>query len=188
MLKTKKINNKRAVAETNWKWSVQVLITTVAFSGSISLFSNVLLKKFNILVAFIILIFIILIGTLFDIIGVAVTVSDETPFHSMASKKSKDAKMALKLIKNANKVSTICQDVVGDICGIISGSIGALISAKIILHFMLKNDTIISAVIGTAVSTVTILGKSFGKSFAINNSNTIVYRVSQLICIIKKDR
>lgn len=76
------------------------------FSGSISLVSDVLLKNVNLLVAFIILIFIILIGIIFDIIGVAVTVSNETPFHAKAANKVPGAKLAVTFIRNAEKVSS----------------------------------------------------------------------------------
>ena len=41
------------------------------------------------------------------------------------------AKEAVWMVRNAEKVSSICNDVVGDICGIISGATGALIVAHI---------------------------------------------------------
>ncbi|MFQ8767640.1 MAG: hypothetical protein ACLR8U_14850 [Oscillospiraceae bacterium] len=43
---------------------------------------------------------------MFDIIGVAVTAADEKPFHSMASRKVPEAGEALKLIRNAGRVSS----------------------------------------------------------------------------------
>ena len=47
-------------------------------------------------------------GILFDIIGVAVTAADPRPFHSMAAHKEKGAKEALKLLRNADRVSSVC--------------------------------------------------------------------------------
>lgn len=67
---------------------------------------------------------IIFLGVIFDIIGTAVTAANETPFHAMAIKKIKEAKIAVQMIRNVSKVSIICNDVIGDVCGIISGTGG----------------------------------------------------------------
>jgi Mg2+/Co2+ transporter CorB len=39
---------------------------------------------------------IIFLGVIFDIIGTAVMAANETPFHAMAAKKIKEAKIAVK--------------------------------------------------------------------------------------------
>ena len=49
----------------------------------------------------------------------------------MAAHKEKGAKEALKLLRNADRVSSVCNDVVGDICGIVSGATGAVIVARL---------------------------------------------------------
>ncbi|NHL35634.1 hypothetical protein FDE95_03180, partial [Clostridium botulinum] len=71
--KDNKKDNKKSDSKVNVKWVLTIVTWSVIFSGSISLVSDVLLDNVNLLVAFIILIFIILIGIIFDIIGVAVT-------------------------------------------------------------------------------------------------------------------
>ena len=63
--------------------------------------------------AFVVLACFILLGIVFDIIGVAVTAADERPFHSMAAHRTPGAREALGLIRKANKVSSFCNDVVG---------------------------------------------------------------------------
>ena len=72
--------------------------------------------------AFLILLVIVMVGIIFDIIGVAVTSADEKPFHSMAARKVPGSQEAIKLLRNAERVSSICNDVVGDICGVVSGT------------------------------------------------------------------
>lgn len=186
-----KLNNKRETKNTNKvnkKWIAVIILWSVILSGGISLLSDMLLRKVNILVAFVILIIIIFLGIIFDIVGVAVTAADEKPFHAMASKKIGRAKIAIYLIRNADKVSNFCNDVVGDISGIISGSMGALIVAKVLLFTKGTNATIISALIGSVIAAVTIGGKALGKNIALNRSNNIVNEVSKLIFLIKKDR
>ena len=44
-------------------------------------------------------------------------------------------KTAIKLIRSAPKVSSICADVIGDICGGVSGALSAIITMKIMSEF-----------------------------------------------------
>lgn len=106
----------------NIKWVIYISIFTFILAIIFSMISENLVDKVNIILSLLILITIILIGIIFDIIGIAVTRADEKPFHSMAAKKISEANIALELIKNAGPVSNFCNDVVGDISGIVSGS------------------------------------------------------------------
>ena len=63
-------------------------------------------------VAFFILLVIIFVGIIFDVVGMAVACADETPFHAMASRKIPGAQEAISLLRNAERVSSICNDVV----------------------------------------------------------------------------
>lgn len=176
-------NNPKKNNKVQYRWILIILVCAIMISGSASLLSDMLLRNVNTLVAFIILIIIIIIGVLFDIIGVAVTAADEMPFHSMASKKLHGAKIAINLIRNADKVSNFCNDVIGDVCGIISGSVGTIIASKIILS---GHISILNASIGALIAASTISGKAIGKNFAITNSNNIIFQVSKIIYFFKK--
>jgi Mg2+/Co2+ transporter CorB len=81
--------------------------------------------------AFVVLAVFVFVGIVFDIIGVAVTSASPKPFHSMASHREAGAAEALTLLRNAEKVSSFCNDVVGDISGIISGTTAAIIAARL---------------------------------------------------------
>lgn len=169
-------------------WLIIIALWTIFLSGGFSIFSDTLLRKVNLLVAFIILILVIMFGIIFDIIGVAVTSSNLTPFNAMAAKKVKGAKIAINLIKNAHKVSSFCNDVIGDVCGIISGSIGILIAQKIISEFPKISSTYITAFIGIIIGALTIVGKAVGKEVAIKKSTNITHFVSRVIYFIKRGR
>lgn len=119
-------------------------------------------------------------------LGVSVASADVVPFHSMASQKVKSAKMAIKLKKNADKVSSFCNDVVGDICGIISGSTGAVISLKIIEKSGFNNLLVTLLIMGM-ISAITIGGKAIVKGFAINRSNKILYVFAKFLNIFSKE-
>jgi len=158
-------------------------ITAVSFIVTIVLtfFSSETLEKFNNFAALWVVIIIIFIGIIFDIIGVAVTAADETPFHAMASRKMRGAKRAIRLIRNANRVSSFCNDVVGDICSIISGTASALIVVRISGTLGTYESLAVSLIVSGLVAAATVGGKALGKTFAMVNSNYIVYKVSSFI-------
>jgi CBS domain containing-hemolysin-like protein len=90
------------------------------------------------------------------------------------------------LIKNADKVSSFCCDVVGDICGIISGSTGATIALALSQKFHL-NSLLIMIIVMSLISALTIGGKAFEKSIAINKSEDIVKKVADFLSIFIKN-
>lgn len=162
-------------------WLIIIVITTFMISGTVSLISESTLSQVNVVVALIILFVIILLGVIFDIIGTAVTAGDETPFHAMAAKKIKGAKVVVKLIRNASKVSNFCNDVVGDVAGIISGSVGVVIVAKILETNRGLNQILVSALVSAIIAAMTVGGKAMGKKFAISKSNDILFKVAKVI-------
>lgn len=169
----------------NKKWILT--ITCLAFFITIifSLGAQFLLEDVNIFLGIIIILLFILIGVIFDIIGVAVQSSDAVPFHAMASKKVKSAKTAKKMLENSAKVSSFCNDVIGDICNIISGSAVAVVSVTIASKLDV-DETIPTLLVTSVVAALTIGGKALGKGFAVSKSEYIVTRVTKLMHSFKK--
>lgn len=165
----------------NTKWIIIITFSSFVVSAFLSFISSSVLENVNNIIALVVVLIIIFIGIIFDIIGIAVTAADEVPFHAMASRKLYGAKRAIKLIRNANKVSSFCNDVVGDICGVISGAASALIILRVTQGGASSNTIIASLVISGAVAAITIGGKAIGKTFAIGYSNYIVYKVGVII-------
>ncbi len=163
------------------KWVITIFIITIVVSGIFSLVSDELMERSSIATAFVILLVIILIGIVFDIIGVAVTSADETPFHAMAARKVVGAKEAIRLLRKAERVSSICNDVVGDICGVVSGSASAAIAVQILENFDFSWPQVISLLMSALVAGLTVGGKAIGKTFAVNSSTTILHTVGILI-------
>ena len=174
------IKNKQKI---NYNWIIKITIIAFIISIIFSSLSEIFVKNINIYLAILILFIFIAIGILFDMIGVAVTSADEQPFHSMSSRKVKGAKQAVFLKKNADKVSSFCNDVIGDICGIISGSVGVTISVSLSKYIPLFISTLLITAI---IAALTIGGKAIFKSVAINKSNEILYNFAKLISIFKK--
>lgn len=165
----------------NIRWIILITIISFISSASLLVISSRILEDVNYIIAIGVVFIIIFIGIIFDMIGIAVTAADEIPFHAMASRKLYGAKRSIKLIRNANKVSSFCNDVVGDICGVISGTASALLVVGISQKSNITETTILSILITGAVASLTVGGKAVGKTFAISNSNFIVYKVGVLI-------
>ena len=163
------------------RWVLTIFLITILVTGVISFASDAIMASSTMLVAFIILFAIILIGIIFDVIGVAVTSADERPFHSMASRKVPGAQESIRLLRNAERVSSICNDVVGDICGVISGSASATIAAQVLRNFEFTAEYIIPLIMSALVAGFTVGGKALGKTFAINSCTRIVHGVGKLV-------
>lgn len=168
-------------ARPDFRWIALIFLVTVLISALMSFVSSNLLEGAGLILSFVILICIVLTGILFDIIGVAVTAADEVPFHAMASRKVPEAEDALRLIRNAGRVSSFCNDVIGDICGVISGSASAAIAAKAVAHFSFSWPGMVPLLLSALVAAATVGGKAIGKSYAINSCTQIVYFVGRLI-------
>ncbi len=169
------------------RWVITIFFTTMLISGTISVASDALMSASGLVVAFLVLLTIILVGIIFDVIGVAVTSADERPFHSMAARKVSGAQEAIKLLRNAERVSSICNDVIGDICGVVSGSAAATISAQLVaVKGFAAPHTVISLVMSALVAGFTVGGKAIGKTFAMGSCTKIVSFVGNLIAKIKR--
>ena len=158
----------------DYKWIVLIFLSTMFISAVMSFVSSNLLEGSTLVVSFFILVCIIFIGIVFDIIGVAVTAADEAPFHSMASRKIPEAVDALRLIRNAERVSSFCNDVIGDICGVISGSASAVIAARALLLRPGSKEAVLNLILSALVAGLTVGGKAFGKTIALQSSIQVV--------------
>lgn len=163
------------------RWVVTIFFVTIFISGTISLLSDIIMSSSSMVVAFLILLAIIMVGILFDIIGMAVATADEKPFHSMAARKVPGAQESIALLRNAERVSSICNDVVGDICGVVSGSASATIAAQILANFDFSWPQVISLAMSALAAGLTVGGKAIGKSFAVNSCTAIVHTVGRVI-------
>lgn len=163
-------------------WILIVFLLTFILSILFSTVSNIIAVSCNNIVLFIVLVLTISFGILFDLIGTAAITGNEATFHALNSKKIKGAKQGLAIVKNSNKISSFCNDIVGDICGIISGSIGAILAISLSTTFSI-NNTIVSVVLAAFISAFTVGGKAIFKLVAIKNADNIILVVSKILSI-----
>lgn len=168
-------------ANSRIRWLITIFVLALGISAAFSLLSQELLSQTSLLGAFAVLLAIIGIGILFDLLGVAVTAAEEKPFHSMAARKVPGSTEGIWLLRNASKVSSVCNDVVGDICGIISGTAAAVIAIEAWNSSQVVSQRVLQLVLSALVAALTILGKAFCKQLALDNSTAIVHGAAKLI-------
>ncbi len=183
--KSKKNDKKTKAKRAQRHWIIGVSLGSFLSTIFVSFISDRLLSDANLAISLILLLVIILLGIIFDIIGIAITSVDVNPFNAMAAKKVKGAKTAVKLIKNAPRVSNLCNDVIGDICGVVSGTISVSIAVQLTDYFPLLESVIAGLICSGAVACLTVGGKAFGKEIALNNCVAIIKTISTAIATVK---
>ena len=164
----------------NTAWVGLITVISFALSVVMSYISNEALASAGTILSFAVLLLFIV----FDMIGVASTSATEKEFHSMAAHRVRGAREAVWMVRNAEKVSSICNDVVGDICGIISGATGALIVAHITSGVSAGLKVTVSLLITGLVSALTIGGKADGKGIAVMCSSKVLALCGRVLSVL----
>ena len=161
-------------------WIVQTFIWSFTLAITFSYATNIVAIHTNVFFTILLIILVISIGIIFDMIGAASLTSNEATFHAMNSQKIKGANVAISLIKNNVRVSSICNDIIGDICGIISGGLGAMLAISI-KQSTNVDITIVTIIISALISSLTVGGKAFFKQIAIKKADKVIYNTSKII-------
>ena len=163
---------------------IKVVVISLVASVVFTLASTEILGNTGYVMSFAILAVFIIVGIIFDVIGIAVTAATEAPFNSMATRRQRGAAESLRLIKNANRVTCYCNDVIGDVTGIVSGTTAALIAARLMDGFNTES-LMFPVMISAIVTGLTVGGKAIGKTLAFNKSTEIVHSVGQTMNFLR---
>lgn len=101
------------------KWVIKIIVIAFIISFCLSFISESTIPNLSLPFGIVLILIFILINILFDVIGMAVASADEKVFHSMNSRKVRGANIAVKIVKNAEKISNFCCDVIGDVCEVV---------------------------------------------------------------------
>ncbi len=181
-MRSKEHNGKRKTS----RWVVFITLWTFLLALTFSFLSEMVVRNLQLGIALVILVLIIIIGILFDIIGIAVAASDDKPLNGMAAQRIPGAREAVELHKNAGAVSNFCNDVIGDICGIVSGAAGAVIVARLISIYPGLKGATIGILFSGIIAALTVGGKAIGKNVAINKASQITYRTGRFLNLFHK--
>ena len=175
-------------------WAVKITIITFLIAFFMGMFADVLSKNLSFFPALLVLIFIVLVGIVADMAGIAIATADEKTINAMAARKMGGAKEALSLLKNAEKATNIFNDVIGDIAGIVSGATSATIGIYLVTmvtefleqgNFQLGQFLLLS-LLSALVAALTVGGKAAGKKYAMKNAANIVYFVGKTAYYLKR--
>lgn len=165
------------------RWIIKTVLWTFFLAVIFTLLSQNTLSKVGAFTAFFMLFSIVFMGIIFDMIGVAVTAANSSPINAKAAKKVIGAKQALFFLKNAERVASFCNDVIGDISGIVSGSAATVIILNLLGQ---GGESLFGIILTSLVAGITVGGKAVGKSLAIRKSTEILVFVGKVVYYFEK--
>ena len=171
------------------RFSISIAVITFVLAAIFSVVSSSILGQTSTIIGLFIVFMIVLIGVIFDMLGIAATAANEVPFHAMAAEKVSGSKQAIVIIRNADRFASFCNDVIGDISGIISGTASAVVVLQIANGFGFQEASIMFIVISVAltslVAALTVGGKAIGKYLAIHSSTKIILIAGKAIAFFE---
>ncbi len=145
----------------------------------LSLPSQEVISRSSLYSALAILLLVVLVGVVFDMIGVAAAAAEEAPFHAMAAKKIPGARQAVYLVRHADRVSSFANDLVGDIAASVSGG------AALALVYRLSAPEWAPFSLAL-VSALTIGGKAATKGLALKNAVPLMLWAGRILGLFWK--
>ncbi|MDI6870032.1 MAG: hypothetical protein QME79_01515 [Bacillota bacterium] len=147
---------------------------TLLIALGVAFVSHAVITKVGLLPAFSLLVAIILFNVGADIIGTAATAAGEPPFHAMAANRVPGAREAIYLVRHADRVANVANDLLGDVFGTISGAVGAAIVVRLVAAWEAP-ETLVSAFLLALIAAVTVGGKAAAKTMAIRRANEVIF-------------
>lgn len=168
-------------------WAIKITVVSFVLSTLISFLSEMTADANSLTVTMLLLAFLIFASITFDGIGVAATSCTSSDFDENLSRNEYGARTARRLVENNEKVSNVCNDVVGDTFGIISGACSVAIVLKITSMLPSGSQKLLSIAVSAVISALTIGGKAMLKESAITNSKDFVFFVAKLLAVFDKE-
>lgn len=169
MSKRQRDNNRRYILQA---LSLGFLVFILSFGLNASFEQLALGISFYLSIPLFLLV--IVLGIVADGIGVASTKADEKALLSMASRKVTGARESLWFVRNAPRVSSVFNDVIGDVAATLSGALAVAMIYK--ARFMFPSVSLVwltSLGVGV-VSALGIGGKALFKPFALKHAEGMV--------------
>jgi len=139
----------------------------------------------NIFLSCVFLIVIIIINTVADIIGTAVTAASHTPFNAKAAKRIPGAAQGLQLIHNADRVANLANDVIGDITTTVGGALGISIVVQIMLLEPGISKFWLNVFVTALIAAVIVSSKAVGKKIALSRPDDIIFITGRALAKIE---
>ena len=180
----KKTQKKQSKFAIWFRWPLIVLVTSFCLSMAFGVLSEIALTNASIIISVIVILVFLVIAIVTDMIGVAIAACDEKPFRAMDARKIRGAKESIRLVKNADKVSSIIADILGDVCSILSGAAGASVTAALINDSMTPMLTVvIASLVSAVIAALIISGKALMKRYSMLHCEKIILILGKILSI-----
>lgn len=177
-----KIKASNLIDNFNLQWSVRFLVLSFFLSVGFSLLSDTFVSSSSLLIALIIIFVLMFLGVFSDMCGVAITSCNLERFEYLCKQQVKYAREATILVKNSDKISVICCDIIGDICSILCGACGTSIVYKIIVNGVgTEYLVLVSSLVSGLIACITIFFKSLEKRLAVTKNEEITLFIARCI-------
>lgn len=169
-------------------WSRAVFLGAVTFAIALAATypAQQIITNLRLVLGISTILFIILIGVVFDIIGVAAAAADEAPFHAMAARRQPGSRQAIWIVRHASAVASFSSDVIGDAAGTVSGAGAAAIALRLPSLWPALAPLTAGMLLVALVSGLTVGGKALGKVFAIRSAQGIVLAVGRVLYVVER--
>lgn len=135
----------------------------------------------SIVFAFFFLLIVVVLNILADILGTASTAASESSFHARAAQKVAGAQQGFVLVRNADKVANIANDVIGDIAATLSGAMGMSLVFQIVYLWPHLDQSLLAVVATAAIAALTVAGKAAGKQLALARADEVVFLAGRVL-------
>lgn len=139
----------------------------------------------NIILSTIFLILIMIINMLADVVGTSVTAASHIPFNAKAAKRVRGAPQGLLLIRNADKVANLANDVVGDITTTVGGALGISIAVQIMALGPALSQFWLNVLITALIAAVIVSTKALAKKIALSHPDEVIFIVGRVLAKIE---
>ena len=149
-------------------------------------FSEMITSRLDsILLSIVFLIIIIFINILADLIGTSVTAASHIPFNAKSAKKIKGAPQGLRLIRNADKVANICNDVIGDITTTVGGALGISIVIQVMQLDPQLSQFWLNILVTAIIASFIVSGKAIGKKIALSRPDDVIFIAGRIVATLE---
>ncbi len=130
------------------------------------------------------LLVVIILGVAADVVGIASARAREPALISMASRKIKGARESLWFVRNADKVSSLANDLLGDVCATVAGGLAVGLSFRFAGSAGLDRPVLSALAVGLAAA-LAVGGKALMKGIGLKCAESIVYRLGLISGVLR---
>lgn len=135
----------------------------------------------SIVFAFFFLLIVVALSVVADILGTASTAASESSFHARAAQKIPGAHQSFLLVRNADKVANITNDVVGDIAATLSGAMGISLVFQVVRLWPHLDRSLLAVLATAGIAALTVAGKAAGKQLALARADEVVFLAGRVL-------